>query len=226
MWLRRLPWAIVGGLVTAVAGWALWYVLAWLQFGRASAPADSEAALDQLMPVYEISERHEIVVDAPPAVTFAAARALDLERAGVVHAIFAGRRLLLAPHENAGARLTLNELEAMGWARLIDSPRELVFGSVSQPWRGEVRFEPLPAATFARFDSAGYVKIAWTLAVDSLGPGRSRFRTETRVLTTDAGARRRFRRYWSLFSPGIVLIRWQAIRQVRADAEHRQAEGA
>jgi hypothetical protein len=31
---------------------------------------------------------------------------------------------------------------------------------------------------------------------------------ETRVATTDAAAGAKFRRYWSCFSPGIVLIRW------------------
>jgi hypothetical protein len=92
---------------------------------------------------------------------------------------------------------------------------------VTQPWRGDVRFRPLPRDLFTAFDSAGYVKIVWTLAVDSLGPTRSRFRTETRVQTTDARSRALFRRYWSAFSPGITLIRWQAIRLVRADAVRR-----
>ena len=47
------------------------------------------------------------------------------------------------------------------------------------------------------------------------------FRTETRVTTTDAEARTKFRRYWSVFSPGIVLIRWLALEPVRREAERR-----
>src|SRR6185503_17742295 len=43
--------------------------------------------------------------------------------------------------------------------------------------------------------------------------------TETRVLLTDAVARSRFRRYWALVSPGVVLIRRQSLRIVKADAE-------
>jgi hypothetical protein len=155
-------------------------------------------------------------------VTDAAARAFDLERSPIVHAIFAGRRGLLSNTQPASQHLSLGELQAMGWGVLADVPgRELVFGAVTQPWRGDVRFRPLAPATFAAFDSAGFAKIVWTLAVDSLGPGRSRFRTETRVLATDGSSRTQFRRYWALFSPGILLIRWQAIRLVRADAERR-----
>ena len=69
-------------------------------------------------------------------------------------------------------------------------------------------FRPLPPEQFARFNEPGYVKIAWTLRADPAGETRSVFRTETRVVATDPGARTKFRRYWSFASPGIVLIRW------------------
>lgn len=174
------------------------------------------------MPVYEVADRHEIRVAAPAAITYEAARSLDLEHAGVVHAIFVGRHLLLAHTNPARPHLSLSDLQALGWGLLAERPgHELVFGAVTQPWRGDVQFRPLAPAAFAAFDSAGYVKIAWTLAVDSLGPAVSRFRTGTRALTSDGASRARFRRYWASFSPGIVLIRWQAIRLVRAEAERR-----
>ena len=38
---------------------------------------------------------------------------------------------------------------------------------------------------------------------------------------TDHPARVKFRRYWSLFSHGIILIRWALLRPVKADAERR-----
>ena len=41
------------------------------------------------------------------------------------------------------------------------------------------------------------------------------------VWMTDAVARSRFRRYWALVSPGVVLIRRQSLRIVKADAEQR-----
>jgi hypothetical protein len=45
------------------------------------------------------------------------------------------------------------------------------------------------------------------------------FRTETRVTATDATARAKFRRYWSLVSPGIVAIRWVMLQPVKREAE-------
>ena len=64
-------------------------------------------------------------------------------------------------------------------------------------------------------------KIAWTIRADPLGLATSRFYTETRVATTDPEARKRFRRYWTLVSPGVRLIRRESLRLVRADAERR-----
>ncbi len=218
----RLPWVVVGAFLTAVLGWSLWFMVAWFQYGHAATANASDPVLDQFMPVYEVAERHEIRVAAPAAITSEAAWSFDLERSWIVHAIFTGRRGLLSGTHSTTQHLSLEELQSMGWGVLADAPgHELVFGAVTQPWRGDVRFRPLPPATFAAFDSAGYVKIVWTLVVDSLGPTKSRFVTETRALTTDSASRARFRRYWALFSPGIVLIRWQAIRLVRADAERR-----
>jgi hypothetical protein len=47
------------------------------------------------------------------------------------------------------------------------------------------------------------------------------FRTETRAVATDVEARRRFRLYWSLASPGIGLIRWLSLRPLKMAAEQR-----
>jgi hypothetical protein len=70
------------------------------------------------------------------------------------------------------------------------------------------------------------VKIVWTLRADPNGPGASVFGTETRVATTDASARAKFRWYWARFSPGIVLIRWLSLGPMRRDAERRAAAAA
>jgi hypothetical protein len=56
---------------------------------------------------------------------------------------------------------------------------------------------------------------------DPLGPAESTFRTETRAVATDSGARARFRRYWSILSPGIILIRWLSLGPLKVEAERR-----
>ena len=56
-----------------------------------------------------------------------------------------------------------------------------------------------------------------------VGEKASIFSTETRVVTTDPESRSRFRRYWSVFSPGILLIRYETLRLVRREAERLAA---
>ena len=65
------------------------------------------------------------------------------------------------------------------------------------------------------------------LSCRSRGPGESVFRTETRAVATDPVARAKFRRYWSLVSPGIIMIRWMLLGPLKADAErHAEARRA
>lgn len=69
------------------------------------------------------------------------------------------------------------------------------------------------------------MKIAWTLEAEPLEPALTLFRTETRVLATDEGARRKVRRYWRLAGRGIVLIRWLLLAALRREAERRYRAG-
>jgi hypothetical protein len=98
-------------------------------------------------------------------------------------------------------------------------------GAVTQPWKAKVVFRALPPDEFAAFNDPGYVKIVWTLRADPVDATRSIFRTETRAVATDAEARRKFRRYWSFLSPGIIVIRWISLRPLKADAERRASAG-
>jgi hypothetical protein len=116
----------------------------------------------------------------------------------------------------------LAQVQSYGWGVLAAVPgREVVVGAVTQPWKANVEFRAVAPEAFASFDEPGNVKIAWTLRADPLSDGSSVFRTETRAVTTDAAARRLFRRYWSLASPGIALIRRLSLGPLKADAERR-----
>ena len=120
------------------------------------------------------------------------------------------------------SRGLLAETLAIGWGVLAEVPdREIVVGAVTQPWEPVVTFHSLPPEEFAAFDEPGYAKIVWTLAADPLGPNESMFITRTRVATTDSMARERFRRYWAAFSPGILIIRFEGLRLVKAEAQRR-----
>jgi hypothetical protein len=180
--------------------------------------------LDRFMPAYEVAERHEIDVAAPSTDTYAAECAVDFQRSAVVRAIFRSRELMLGASSDTAAPPSpfLSQALSMGWGVLAEEPgRELVMGAVTQPWQAHVVFRALPPDQFAAFHEAGYVKIIWTLESEALSDSTSVARTITRVQTTDDESRSRFRRYWATFSPGILLIRYQALGLVRADAEQR-----
>jgi hypothetical protein len=132
-----------------------------------------------------------------------------------------------APHGQPAPREPLvGQTLRLGWGVLAEEPgRELVMGAVTQPWKGAVTFRRLAPEKFAAFDEPGYAKIVWTLLAEPLGASESIFRTVTRVRTTDAASRAKFRRYWSIFSPGILLIRSESLRVVRRNAERRYREG-
>jgi hypothetical protein len=119
-------------------------------------------------------------------------------------------------------------MREIGWGALAEIPgREIVMGAVTRPWVADVVFRPLTPGAFEAFREPDYVKIVWTLRADPIGTAASMFRTETRVATTDAAARSKFRRYWAFASPGIILIRWASLRPLKAEAERRvRAAGA
>jgi hypothetical protein len=153
----------------------------------------------------------------------AAAVDADVQQSAIVRGIFSARALVLGADSAARKPIGIvAEMKSLGWTVLAEVPgREMVFGAVTQPWKANVVFRGVPPAQFASFREPDYVKIVWTLRADPLSATTSVFRTETRVSTTDASARAKFRWYWARFSPGIVLIRRIMLGVVRADAEDR-----
>jgi hypothetical protein len=214
----------VAGL--AAGGYLTYTALAWARYGRARAARgrEADALLDRFMPAYDVVERHHIAVNAPAEDVLAAAKSQELDRLPLIRGIFRMRQMVMGADEVAAVlpRALLPQMLALGWGVLAEHPgREVVVGAVTKPWQANVVFEALRPDTFEPFDQPGYVKIAWTLRADPLGEHWSMFRTETRAVATDVEARRRFRLYWSLASPGIGLIRWLSLRPLKMAAEER-----
>jgi hypothetical protein len=222
-----LRWT-TGALAVGAAAYAAYVAAAWTRYGNVL-PPDPEAAdplLDRFMPSYEIVERHHIQIRAPADITFAAAREMDLTQSPIVRAIFRMREVVLGadPDTATRPRGIVAFTTSIGWGVLAEVPgRELVMGAVTQPWKANVVFRALPPDAFAAFNDPDYVKIVWTLRADPVNAASSIFRTETRAVATDPDARKKFRRYWSFLSPGIIVIRWMSLRPLKVDAERRTA---
>lgn len=78
-----------------------------------------------------------------------------------------------------------------------------------------------------------YVGVTWIRYGTDKGGGdvllddhSSIARKETRVQTTDSLSRARFRRYWTLLSPGMDLIRIILLQQLKSDAEGARKDAA
>jgi hypothetical protein len=220
-----MKWS-AASLGLAAGAYAGYVATAWTRYGRPPAPRseDADPLLDTFMPIYDIAERHRIRVSAPADIAFAAACDADLMKSPVARTIFKARELMLRSAPDAAARPTgiLALTTSIGWRVLAEEPRrEVVVGAVTQPWKANVVFRPLPPLEFASFSEPDYVKIAWILRVDPVSATESEFITETRAVATDAAARAKFRRYWAFLSPGIIVIRWMSLSSVKSDAEGR-----
>ena len=207
------------GLVLAVATYLLMGATAWLRYGRIGRLANGSGAdsseFDRFMPAYEVVERCRVPIAAPAATAFASACDLDLRRSAIIRAIFKARELFMrgkAEERTKSVGLT-SQVKMWGWGLLSERPgHEIIFGAATQPWLANPVFRGLPRQEFPAFHDAGYVKICWNLRVDALDSGHCVASTETRVVTNDATARAKFRLYWALARPGIVLIRWLGLR--------------
>lgn len=218
--------ALAGSAAAAALAATAYGARTWYRYGRRSRGSDGEELLDEFMPRFDVVERHQIEVHAEAEVTYASARELDLHHSPLARGLFRARQLFMggrvAPASEQGS--FLDEVQALGWRVLAeDHGRELIMGAVTQPWVADVVFRGVAPEEFAAFQEPNYVKIAWTLGASPLADGHSVFRTETRAIATDPAARARFRRYWTLASPGILLIRWEMLRLVKREAERRAA---
>jgi hypothetical protein len=126
-----------------------------------------------------------------------------------------------SPGRQRTAQGILAETLALGWGLLHRDDRMVVVGARCQPWQGDVVFTAIPAERFAGFNEPEQVKIVWTLEVEAIGAGQTRFSHETRAVATDDTARRRFLAYWRWARFGIVAIRYLMLPAVRRDAEAR-----
>jgi len=214
------------GIGLAAASYGTYVGVTWLRYGKVTS-ADGENAdglLDMFMPKYEVVDRHRIRIAAPAEVALSAATEIDLESCAVVRGIFKGRELILRskPDNRVQPRGLLAEVKSLGWGVLAELPgREIVMGGVTKPWEANPVFRASPLDEIDAFHEPRYVKIVWTPSADPSGNSETVIRTETRATATDPHARKKFRRYWSFLSPGIIVIRSVMLPAVKAQAERR-----
>ncbi len=178
--------------------------------------------IDRFLPKYDVIEHHETTVGAPVEVTYRAMKELDFAGSPVILLLLAVRGLpaLFTGAVKPARRLGLNEIVQSGFVVLEEEPdREIVLGVVGKFWRLTSGIHRIDAGEFVGFDTPGFAKGAWNFVVSERQGGGSTVVTETRVLCTDADARRKFTRYWRLVGPFSALIRRLLLHTIKRDAQ-------
>ena len=193
--------------------------------------------LDDLMPHYDVVERHAVRVRASPDDTFAAIREADLADGPITRALLGVRMLpaavvafLRSPPDaiaewrarRARRRGRLDDFERAGFHVVaVRAPEEIVIGLLGRFWtpRGDLCAR-VTEESFRTPPPAGQALAGWKFTVQDRGDGSCTLRTETRVRCA-ADARLRFRLYWLLVRPGSGLIRRSMLRAIRRQAERR-----
>lgn len=186
-------------------------------------PAAESRLIDQFMPAWVADTSHEILIHAPAGLVFDVAEHFDIQSLPLVRAIFWLRGMIMGAARTSRRPAGLvEETKSLGWRELARRPgRLLIMGAATQPWNANVTFTGISQEDFAAYDEPDRVKIVWTLEAVPIEPALTLFRSETRVVATDAAARAKFLRYWRFARLGIVVIRWLHLPALRREAERR-----
>lgn len=182
--------------------------------------------LDEIVPVYQFSEVHEITIDAPADPTYRAICGVTANEIALLRTLTWIRRfgrpgpesVLNPPGDKPFCDVALKS----GFYLLADEPpREMVLGTfVAAPRAARANAPPrITAATFAGIHSPGFAIAVMNFRLQPVGPIRTLLTTETRVFATDARIRRVFALYWRVIYPGSSIIRTMWLRAIKRRAE-------
>jgi hypothetical protein len=184
-------------------------------------------ALDTLIPNPRLVEVDFIDVAAPSIQAWERLRRGKLGTSPLVKTLFTIRtlpsRLRGKPASESELRMKIDDFvsspEHPGFQLLVDTPpRELAVGAIGKVWKVDIPFRHVPdAGTYAAFQDAGFIKVAWAFRVEPLGTTNSRIFIEVRVSATDDVSWRRFRRYFHLIGPGSHIIRHALLSELARD---------
>lgn len=177
--------------------------------------------IDRVMPYCDVEEFHSLLVDAEPHMVYEAIGSLDLARSPSSKYLFKLRGLAgLMRRRGKKGSITLDDMVRAGFVPLSEEDgQEIVLGLIGKFWRP--RGVPIDFAPeeFESFSTPGYAKAVLNFVVEPAGRGSSMISTETRVVGTSPGAKRLLHAYWLAVRPFSSLIRKEALRIIREDAE-------
>jgi hypothetical protein len=188
----------------------------------------TSSLIEAQLPTYEQRILRTQVIYASASEIFSAIRSVDFFQSPVVAlpnrariAIDALRSRRCA-HVPSGSQFRFDQLLEPdgGFHLLAEEPEHaIVLGFIGRWWEkgyGRVEWEP---EDFRTFSLPGYGIGAWSFTALAYDTRTSILATEVRVHGTDAGARRTFRRYWTVVGPFVTAMSGPLLRLIRDEAE-------
>ena len=179
--------------------------------------------IDELLPEWDVRERHSVLIDAPVDAVYDAVKSLTPLESPVFAGLTALRALpwlMVNPRAPRPRGPMLDGLLRFGFSALGDDPpREIAVGFVGKPWRPVPSFVRLESGEqFKSFAEPGYVKTVANFAASRRG-ARTKLETETRVVALGIGARAMFESYWLLIATSSAAIRRSWLNAIKRRAE-------
>jgi hypothetical protein len=181
--------------------------------------------LDEVMPQYDVHEVHSLWVPGEPPAAYDAVLAVQAREVRLFSPLMRLRTFGRLGHVFDARAPLLAEMVKIGFIPLGERPgEEVVVGAIGRFW-SLLGNRPQAVEDFLAFEEPGYAKAALNFRVVPEGAG-TRITTETRVIGTDGGATRKFRRYWFLIRLGSGAIRRSWLKAIRRRLERIRRETA
>lgn len=200
--------------------------------------------LDDMLPVYDVSDGVALVVEAAQQTAWDAVLATDLVQLGkrrplvgllgavralpeIVGGLLRGRMPAKPPQHLTLLDTTSLRMGDGGWVLLGQRDGEIALGLVGRFWRPVIEFADVADADgFRAFSRPGFAKTVYALSAEELDPGRTLLTAVMRTATTDEHARRWFRRYWALgVGAGAHVLARAVLEEARDSAERATRAG-
>ena len=175
--------------------------------------------IDDFMPVYDFSEKHETVIRASVENVSRALHTADFSESFVV-------RWLLRLRGMSGENVTLASLKDTKFRILAERENEeVVIGLAGKFWTPAGELQDVGAGNFREFDKPGFAKATWNFMLQgemhkTNSSPETLLTTETRIKCMDEKSRKSFGFYWTFISFFSGWIREEMLATVKKKAEN------
>ena len=172
--------------------------------------------IDDFMPRYDFSEKHETNIRASAEKVYATVNSIDLAESWIIGGLLTLRGL----GRKSAKTLTLHGMTKDGFAVLGEKPdEEVLLGVAGKFWTPSGCLQNVNADNFREFKTKGYAKAAWNFALKETGKEDILLTTETRVKCLDETSLSSFKFYWRFVKLFSGLIRREMLRLIKRKAE-------